>query len=59
MLWHASHFWFGDSVTAGIECIVGSAIYFISTGISLKKKMNVTMHEWKQWYIFYKKDLLF
>jgi uncharacterized membrane protein YhhN len=50
MLWHANHFWFGDGVTAGIECIVGSAIYFISTGISLEQ-MNVTMHEWKQIYI--------
>jgi hypothetical protein len=47
MLWHASHFWLGDGVTAGIECIVGSAIYFISTGISLEQR-NVNMLEGKQ-----------
>lgn len=33
--WQASHFEFGDGVTAGMECIVGSAMYFMSTGISL------------------------
>jgi len=38
MLWQASHFWFRDGVTAGIECIDGSAMYFISTGMSLYKK---------------------
>lgn len=34
MLWQASHLPFGAGVTAGIECIVGSAIYFMSTGMS-------------------------
>lgn len=33
-LWHANHLPLGDNVTDGIECIVGSAIYFTSTGIS-------------------------
>lgn len=33
---------FGDKVTAGIECILGSAIYLKSTGISLKIKNNVS-----------------
>ena len=32
-LWHAIQFPFGDAVTAGIECIDGSAMYFIVTGI--------------------------
>ena len=33
---------FGDKVTAGIECILGSAIYLKSTGISLKIKNNIS-----------------
>lgn len=37
MLWQPNHFKFGARVTAGIECMVGSAMYFISTGISLFK----------------------
>lgn len=32
---------FGDNVTAGIECIDGSAMYLKSTGISLQKEGNV------------------
>lgn len=40
ILWHASHLPFGAGVTAGILCIVGSAIYFISTGISLRITNN-------------------
>lgn len=35
ILWQPSHLRFGAKVTAGIECIVGSAMYFISTGMSL------------------------
>lgn len=31
---------FGDKVTAGIECMLGSAMYLKSTGISLKSKIN-------------------
>lgn len=30
----------GDSVTAGIECILGSAMYLKSTGMSLKKAQS-------------------
>lgn len=52
MLWQANHFPFGAGVTEGILCIVGSAMYFISTGISLetstfefrKKKLKITHH---------------
>ena len=33
MLWHASQFPVGDSPTAGALCMVGSAIYFIVTGM--------------------------
>lgn len=33
-LWHANHLPLGASDTAGIECMVGSAMYFTSTGIS-------------------------
>lgn len=31
----------GDSVTAGIECILGSAMYLKSTGMSLKKAQSI------------------
>lgn len=31
----------GESVTAGIECILGSAMYLKSTGISLKKHRSL------------------
>lgn len=30
----------GESVTAGMECILGSAMYLKSTGISLKKTQS-------------------
>lgn len=33
-LWHANHLPLGASVTDGIECIVGSAMYLTSTGMS-------------------------
>lgn len=33
---------FGDKVTAGIECILGSAIYLKSTGMSLKIKIALS-----------------
>lgn len=39
--WQASHFWLGDNVTAGIECIVGSAIYFMSTGMSHSQTLRL------------------
>ena len=34
------HSRFGDSVTDGIECIPGSAMYFVSTGMSLKDNIQ-------------------
>lgn len=40
ILWQASHLWLGEGVTAGMECILGSAMYFISTGISLHTTFN-------------------
>uniref|UniRef100_A0A6B0URH5 Uncharacterized protein n=1 Tax=Ixodes ricinus TaxID=34613 RepID=A0A6B0URH5_IXORI len=34
MDWHASHLPLGARVTAGMECMEGSAMYFMSTGMS-------------------------
>ena len=34
--WQASHLALGDRVTAGILCMDGSAMYFMSTGMSLR-----------------------
>ena len=37
------HIPLGESVTDGIECIVGSAMYLKSTGISLKTPIHLTL----------------
>lgn len=38
---------FGDKVTAGIECILGSAIYLKSTGMSLQKEEICMDEAWR------------
>ena len=37
----------GWTVTAGIECMLGSATYFMSTGMSLQKRYRIMVVETK------------
>lgn len=39
----------GESVTAGIECMLGSAMYLKSTGMSLKNKQTEKEHSENTW----------
>lgn len=57
ILWQASHFWFRDGVTAGMECIDGSAIYFMSTGISLCKREEFIYQSYFSKIILYNKTI--